>query len=69
MEMSDSAARNILDEMVVRPPAVVSSAGATAACTAALATLRVVKEDGLQAHADEVWGAGGGGWWVTRTHE
>ena len=56
MEMSDSAARNILDEMVVRPPAVVSSAGATAACTAALATLRVVKEDGLQAHADEVRG-------------
>ena len=51
--MSAGAARMILDKMVVRPP-VVSSAGATAACTAALATLRVVKEDGLQAHADEV---------------
>ena len=28
--------------------------GGTAACAAALATLRAVKEDGLQAHADEV---------------
>ena len=28
--------------------------GNAASCAAALATLRVIKEDGLQAHADEV---------------